>query len=366
MDIRLELLDKAKRRELPKTDKPLPFGKLRTNHVFFMNYRDGEWVDPRIVPYGPFEMMPGAMGLHYGQTLFEGAKAFIHDDGELYLFRYDRNCARLNHSARTICMPEIPVADQVEAALRLLDIERDWCPSMPESSMYVRPFMFATQDALGVKPATEYMYCLMLSPAGPYYSGGVNHAIRLLITTRFHRAVSGGTGTAKTGGNYAASLRAQEYAQERGCEQVLYLDATNQTLEEVGTMNHYHVESDGTFVIPTFNDSVLESITSSSVLELGGMKDLPITIKARQETIRVDAFIEGVKSGRIMEAGGFGTAAVISPVGSYMLEDGTVLTVGDGEPGVHSKMLYEYYSGMQTGRRPAPAGWLQKVPHYQN
>ena len=365
MNIRYELLDKSLQRQLPQTDKPLTFGQLRTNHMFVMNYKDGAWVDPRIVPYGEIPLMPGAMCLHYGQTIFEGAKAFIHDDGGLYLFRYDKNCERLNHSARNLCMPEVPVADQMEATLRLLDIERAWCPTMPESSMYVRPFMFASQDSLGVKPASEYIYCVMLSPAGPYYAGGFSKAIRLLITSRYHRAVSGGTGTAKCGGNYAASLQAQDYAHQRGCAQVLYLDASNQTLEEVGTMNHYHVEKDGTFVIPTFNDSVLKSITSQSVLELATMDDLPINIKARQETIRLDKFTAGIKNGDIIEAGGFGTAAVISPVGSYLLEDGTELTVGDGDIGPHSRALYDYYSNMQTGRKPAPKGWTIKVEQYR-
>lgn len=365
MNIRYELLDKAKRKQLPQTDAPLPFGQLRTNHMFLVNYRDGKWSDPRIVPYGEIPLMPGAVCLHYGQTIFEGAKAFVHPDGELYLYRYEKNCARMNHSASNLCMPEIDIALQMEGTLRLLDIERDWCPSAPESSLYVRPFMFGTQDSLGVKSSSEYIFCVMLSPAGPYYAGGFSKAIRLLITTRYHRAVSGGTGTAKCGGNYAASLQAQEYAKEKGCAQVLYLDASNQTLEEVGTMNHYHVMDDGTFVIPAFNDSVLRSVTSESVLELGKMSDMPIKIKSRQEVIRLDDFMAGIKSGKIIEAGGFGTAAVISPVGSYLMEDGTEITVGDGKPGKHTVALYDYYSKMQCGKAPAPAGWLKKVEHYQ-
>ncbi len=364
MNIRCELLDKAKQRHLPETADPLPFGQLRTNHMFLMNYRDGKWNDPRIVPYGAIEMMPGAMCLHYGQTIFEGAKAFIHDDGEIYLFRYEKNCERFNHSARNLCMPEVALDDQMEATLRLIDVERNWCPNAPESSLYVRPFMFASQDSLGVKPSAQYIYCIMLSPAGPYYPGGFSNANRLLITARYHRAVSGGTGTAKCGGNYAASLQAQAYAKEKGCAQVLYLDAANRHLEEVGTMNHYHVEADGTFVIPAFNDSVLRSITSESVLELAAMKDSPISIRARQETVRLDKFIDDIRAGRIIEAGGFGTAAVISPVGSYLLEDGSEITVGDGRIGKHSRELYGYYSNMQIGRKPATQGWLRKVPRY--
>ncbi len=364
MKIAYQLLDKARQRQLPKTDKPLPFGQLRTNHMFLTNYREGEWQDPRIVPYGEISLMPGAMCLHYGQTIFEGAKAYVHDDGEIYLFRYDKNCERLNHSARNLCMPEVPEADQMEATLRLVDVERDWCPDMPESSLYVRPFMFASQDSLGVKPAAEYIYCVMLSPAGPYYPGGFSKPIRLLITSKFHRAVSGGTGTAKCGGNYAASLQAQVYAKKMNCDQVLYLDASNQTLEEVGTMNHYHVEKDGVFVIPAFNDSILKSVTSQSVLELSGQPGLPISIEARQEVIYLDKFLSDVKAGNIIEAGGFGTAAVISPVGAYLLEDGTELTVGNGQVGEHSRAFYDYYSNMQIGRQPAPQGWLAHVPRY--
>lgn len=364
MKIDYQLLDKSLQRQLPKSDQPFPFGQLRTNHMFLMNYRDGEWQNARIVPYGEIPLMPGAMCLHYGQTIFEGAKAFIHDNGEIYLFRYDKNCARLNHSARNLCMPEIPVQDQLEAALRLVDLERGWCPDMPESSLYLRPFMFATQDSLGVKPSSEYLYCLMLSPAGPYYPGGFSKPIRLLITSKYHRAVSGGTGTSKCGGNYAASLQAQQHAKDMNCDQVLYLDAANRTLEEVGTMNHYHVEKDGTFIIPAFNDSILQSITSQSVLELAEMDDLPLKIKARQEEIRLDKFIAGLKSGGIIEAGGFGTAAVISPVGSYLLENGEELRVADGKVGEHSRAFYDYYGNMQIGRKPAPAGWLRQVPRF--
>ncbi len=365
MNIRCELLEPSLRRSLPESREPLPFGQLRTNHMFVVNYRDGAWVDARIVPYAPFSLMPGALCLHYGQTIFEGAKAFLHDDGELYVFRYDKNCARMNHSARNLCMPEIPEDIQMEGTLRLLDVERAWCPTMPESSLYIRPFMFATEDSLGVKVAREYTFCVMLSPAGPYYPGGFSKANKLLITEKYHRAVSGGTGTAKCGGNYAASLQAQMYAYEHGCAQVLYLDASNSTLEEVGTMNHYHVLKDGTFVIPTFNDSVLRSITSESILELAQWGKLPFELKARQETIRLDKFLADVRSGEIIEAGGCGTAAVVSPVGTYLFENGDEVKIGDGAIGTYSRRLYEYYNGMQLGKNPAPEGWIKKVGRYQ-
>lgn len=359
MSITYELIDKAKRGSL-KDESNLPFGALRTDHMFVAEYADGAWKNSKIVPYGPFSVMPGAVVFHYGQAIFEGAKAFRHQDGEIYQFRIEENIKRFNHSAATLCMPPVPEELHQEGLARLIDVERAWCPSVPESSMYIRPFMFGTQDTLGVKASDAYVFCIMLSPSGPYYKGGFSNPVRLLLTQNFHRAVAGGTGTAKCGGNYAASLRAAEYAQQKGCSQVLYLDAGNEFIEEVGTMNHYHVLKDGTFVIPEFNDSILRSVTSLSVLELAKMG----RIKAKTEHIRIKDFLEQVRSGNIIEAGGFGTAAVVSPVGAYVLESGEEVTVGNGAIGEHSRALYTMYSDMQTGKAPAPEGWLTKVPRY--
>jgi branched-chain amino acid aminotransferase len=356
MHFRYQLLEKNRRKTLPPGVPP--FGALRTNHMFVADYEQGAWIDPRIVPYEPFSLMPGAVCLHYGQTIFEGAKGFRHADGELHLFRIEKNFARMNHSANILCLPEIPPELQREALLCLLDLERDWCPTEPESSLYIRPFMFGRSDSIGVKPSASCVFCIILSPSGPYYRGGFSKPLRLLISTQFHRAVSGGTGTAKCGGNYAASLRAAAYAESKGASQVLYLDASNRYLEEVGTMNHYHVLKDGTFVIPEFNDSILRSITSESVLELAALGK----IKARCEKSELTDFLDKIKAGEIIEAGGFGTAAVISPVGSYLLESGEILAVGDGHIGEHSRALYKLYTDMQNGLAPAPDGWLTKVP----
>ncbi|MDL2317265.1 branched-chain amino acid aminotransferase [Desulfovibrio sp. OttesenSCG-928-A18] len=360
MQIEYSLVPDSQRKSLPQDQSALSFGRLRTDHMFILDYADGAWRNPRIVPYGPLPMMPGAMCLHYGQTLFEGIKAFRHADGELYIFRPDQNARRLNHSASVLCMPNVPEELQLDGLLRLVDVERAWCPSAPQSSLYIRPFMFATEDALGVRPAKTYIYCIMLSPSGAYYSGGFSKAIRLLVTRKYHRAVTGGTGTAKMGGNYAASLQASEYAHKLNADQVLFLSADNNYVEEVGSMNHYHVRKDGTFIIPSFNDSILRSITSLSVLEMAE-KGL---LKARQEEVELERFLDDVKSGEIIEAGGFGTAAVVSPVGQYVLEDGTEITVGDGKVGAYSRALYEEYTAFQTGGKPAPQGWLFKVPRY--
>jgi branched-chain amino acid aminotransferase len=358
MKIRYELLEKAKRKSPP--EKVSAFGAIRTNHMFAVDYHDGAWHDARIIPYQTLEIMPGAVCLHYGQTIFEGAKAFKHADGNLYVWRFDLNAQRLNESATVVLMPQIPEELQTEGLMRLLDLERDWCPTEPESSMYIRPFMLGTEDCLGVRASKSFSYYIILSPSSAYYPGGFNHAVTILISTKYHRAVSGGTGTAKTGGNYAASLVPAEYAYKQGASQVLYLDASNKFLEEAGTMNHYHILDDGTIIIPAFNDSVLQSTTSISILELAEMGKC----KARQETIGLEGFLKDLKSGKIIEAGGFGTAAVVSPVGKYILEDGSEYIVGDGGVGKYSRQIYELYSNMQTGLVPAPAGWLQKVEHF--
>lgn len=361
MEISTKLLPESERKyNTIKGLDSLPFGLHRSDHMFLINFKDGQWTDPRIVPYGPIEMMPGAISLHYGQTIFEGAKAFMHDDGEIYAFRIEKNAERMNISADLICMEQIPVDVQVEAVMRLLDVDRNWCPTTPESSMYIRPFMFATEDALGVRPSAEYIFCVILSPSGPYYAGGFNHGVRLLITDRYHRAVSGGTGASKTGGNYTASMRPGQVAKKCGASQVLYLDASNTYIEEAGAMNHFHMLKDKTIIIPEFNDSILKSVTSVSMMEL-----LPeLGYKVRQEKIAINDFVEKVKNGDIIEAGGFGTAAVVSPVNEYIFDSGEIIKVGNGEIGIHTRRIYEAYTSIQKGLSPDKFGWLKKVPRY--
>lgn len=357
MEIKFNLLPEKERKHasIQELDS-LPFGKLRCDHMFLMDYSDGEWHNARIVPYDNFQIIPGAMALHYGQSIFEGAKAFRHNDGELYTFRFEKNARRLNVSADIMCMPSIPEEYQIKGLMHLLDIERKWCPSIAESSLYIRPFMFATEDCLGVKPSDTYTYCIMVSPSGPYYAGGFNKTVTLLITEKFHRATPGGTGAAKASGNYAASLRAQLFAQSKQAAQVLYLDSTNTYLEEVGAMNHFHVLKDGSIVIPEFTDTILQSITSQSVLEL-----MP---NARQERVKLSDFTAMIQSGEIVEAGGFGTAAVITPVGKYVTDAGDTFTVMDGGIGEQTRKLYETYTGIQNGTVKDSLGWLSKVPHY--
>ncbi|GAB1078511.1 branched-chain amino acid aminotransferase [Shewanella algae] len=361
MEIKYQLKPAAERRsEQFCPEGNVGFGRLRTDHMFMMDYYDGEWRDPRIVPYGPFEMAPGAMALHYGQSIFEGAKAFMHEDGEIYTFRLNKNAERMNRSADIVCIPNIDEAMQLKAINALIDVDRLWFPMQDGACLYIRPFIFATEDRLSVSPANRYTFCVVMSPSGAYYGESLN-AIRLLISKEFHRAVSGGTGASKAAGNYAASLRAGKAAAAHGASQVLYLDSTNEYIEEAGAMNHFHILKDGTVIIPEFTDTILKSITSQSIIELAPLLGCDV----RQEQVKLDDFIAGVESGEIIEAGGFGTAAVVSPVGSYIFEDGRVITVGDGKVGEHVSRIYRIFTEIQKGHRQGPQGWVCKVPRLE-
>ncbi|MBE0363989.1 branched-chain amino acid aminotransferase [Pseudoalteromonas ulvae UL12] len=359
MEIKYQLKSASQRRSTPyQPTENIGFGRIRTDHMFVMDYADGQWQNPRVTSFGPLPISPGAMALHYGQSIFEGAKAFLHPNDEIYTFRLDKNIERLNTSASILCMPHVPAEMQKQAIEALIDVERLWFPRQEGACFYIRPFMFATEDNLSVRSANAYTYCVVISPSGAYYPDGNNSAIRLLVSKKYHRAVSGGTGAAKASGNYAASLRAATAAKEFGAAQVLYLDANNQQIEEAGAMNHFHVRKDGTLIIPTFTDTILKSITSQSVLALG--EHLGCEIK--QETIMIDDFIADVRSGEIVEAGGFGTAAVVSAVGEYIFEDNTIIQVADGQVGPVTKKLYQLYSDIQNGRCDDPYNWLTQIP----
>lgn len=362
MNIDYQLLSPQLRRTQPlEKDIELGFGQLRTDHIFLMDFQNGEWVHPRIVPYQNLQLAPGAMALHYGQSIFEGAKAFLHQDNEIYTFRLDKNCERLNQSAEILSMPQLPVEMQLNAINALLDVERLWMPTTLGASMYIRPFMFATDDSLSVRPSSSYTFAVMLSPSGAYYAKGMDKSLKLLITQKYHRAVSGGTGAAKAAGNYAASLRAQQYASSVGADQVLYLDSTNAYLEEVGAMNHFHITRTGELVIPEFTDTILKSITSQSILSLSNELQTVCGLTPVQRKISISSFLNDIQNGDIIEAGGFGTAAVTASVGHYILDNGEHYTVGTGEIGSKTKLLNQYYSDLQQGRQKAPANWLMPV-----
>ncbi len=300
-------------------------------------------------------MMPGSNS--YTQDVFEGAKAFRHPDGEIYVFRFDQNAERLNGSADLLCMPRIPVEYQTEGLHALLDIDRLWYPEREGASIYVRPRIIAADDILGVRESSSYYFLCFLSPSGEYFSGGFNEMATFLITERFKRVPPGGIGKAKFAGSYGVSLAAKRFAKSLGAQQVLYLDPSNTLIEEAGSNNHFHVMRDGRIIIPEFTENILESITARSILELSASGKFEID--ARQETIHLQDFLDGLRSGEITEAGGLGTAASITPA-RYVLEDRTELVPRDGV-GEVLRHMFKTYTGIQRGTIVAPSGWLEKV-----
>ncbi|HBU07189.1 MAG TPA: branched-chain amino acid aminotransferase [Candidatus Magasanikbacteria bacterium] len=342
--------------EKVRGNKPLGFGVLRTDHMFMMNYSNSKWYDPRIIPYQDIKVAPGAIGLNYSQTIFEGIKAFKHKDGKKYLFRADEHVNRFNHSAEIMCTPSIPVNDQLQAIKSLIKVEEAWFPEQSGASIYVRPLLFSNEDCLGVRPGNSFIYCIFLSPSGEYYSQGLN-GISLLTTKKFQRVLSWGIGTAKTGVNYGSSLYILQKAKSLGAQQVLFLDKNGEYLEEAGTMNHFYVNNKNEIIIPKFNSSILRSITSLSFLDL----TKKLGYKIRQKNILFADFIKDLKNGYITEAGGLGTAAVVTPVVEYILDNGKKIKVGNGQVGPVAKKMYSLFTGIQSGEIKSPKGWLLKV-----
>lgn len=357
LDTQLQLKPASERRSTPfQPTEPLPFGKLRSEHMFLMDYAEGEWQNPRIVPYGPLPLLPGAKILNYGQGIFEGQKAFLHDDHDIYLFRPDQHAHRLNRSAELMCIPPIPEEDQLQALETLIDVDRLCVPEQNDACLYIRPLVFGNEDALGVNPSKTYTYAVFFSPSGPYYDH--SKPLKLFLTQEFHRVAPGGVGRAKAAGNYGGSLYALQRAHELGAFQVLYLDVNNQRIEETGASNHCHVTKDDEVIIPPFTDTILESVTTHSLLSLEERLGIPF----RQEDIPIEQFISDVKSGAIREAGVMGTAMVIGAVGSYVFDNGKSITVGKGKVGPIVERMYQLLTNIQTGKEEAPAGWLWKVP----
>ncbi|MBE6637545.1 MAG: branched-chain amino acid aminotransferase [Ruminococcaceae bacterium] len=340
----------------PAPGTPLPFGKIFTDHMFVMNYTEGKgWYDPRIVPYAPITLDPSAMVFHYGQEMFEGLKAYRGDNGEAYLFRPDMNAKRTNKSNERLCIPELPEEDFVQAVRAVVDVDRDWIPADEGTSLYIRPFIIATDEFLGVAPSKNYLFMIILSPSGAYYKNGLQ-PVGIWIEDEYVRAVRGGMGFAKTGGNYACSLAAQEKAHEDGYSQVLWLDGVERKyIEEVGAMNIFF-KIDGTIVTPMLNGSILPGITRDSVLTYCRKKGIP----CEERKISVDELIAAQRAGKLEEVFGSGTAAVISPVGKLRYKD-EVFTIGDGSIGAYSQRLYDFITGVQTGKIEDEFGWRVKV-----
>ncbi|HKJ05512.1 MAG TPA: branched-chain amino acid aminotransferase [Geopsychrobacteraceae bacterium] len=339
----------------PKIDdeSQLTFGKTFTDRMFVMKYDTGKgWHSAQIKPYGPFSLDPAAMVLHYSQEIFEGLKAFRRPDGDIALFRPSDNVARFNLSARRMCMPEVDEQFFLDSLLELIRLESDWVPHSEGTSLYIRPTMIASEPMLGVRPADQYLCYVILCPVGAYYKGGIA-PVKIWISDHYVRATEGGTGEAKTGGNYAASLYAAKEATENGYDQVLWLDAKEKKyVEEVGSMNMLFLY-DGKVVTSPLRGTVLDGITRRSALTL--CNELGYEIEER--ALSVDEVMEGVENGRLKEAFGTGTAVVISPVGSFCYK-GHCVDFGSDKPGELTMKLYKALTDIQYGRRADPHGWV--------
>ena len=338
------------------------FGQVFTDHMISLPWStDRGWHDGKLEPYGPIVLDPATAVLHYGQEIFEGLKAYRQEAGQIVTFRPQANAARFRRSAVRMAMPELPDDAFVQAIELLVTQDKDWVPANSEHSLYLRPFMIATTVALGVgRPAGSYLFMLIASPSAGVFSGAAVRAVSVWLAEGYTRAAKGGTGEAKTGGNYAASFAGQQQAMDNGCDQVVWLDAAeHRWVEEMGGMNLFFVYGSGAdarIMTPALTGSLLAGITRDSLLRLAPDLGIP----ASEGAITVDQWRAGCELGDITEVFACGTAAVITPVGHIKGASGG-WTIGDGEPGPVTMRLREELTGIQFGRRPDPYGWVHKI-----
>ncbi len=353
MEIRIQ---KATELKAKPDSSTLGFGRKFTDHMFRMSYsREKGWYDARIVPYGNIELNPCSVVFHYGAEIFEGMKAYRTADGEIQLFRPMENIRRMNQSAERMALPQLDEQDALQAITELVKLEADWVPAEEGTSLYIRPFMFGNDEHLGVHSIDNAEFLIILSPVGSYYAEGVN-PVKIMIETEDVRAVRGGTGYAKCGGNYAAATRAGERAEKKGYTQVLWLDGVERKyIEEVGAMN-VMFKINGTIVTPKLTGSVLPGITRKSILEL--LRDKGYKVEER--LISIDEVLTALKDGTMEEFWGCGTAAVVSPVGALYYE-GTEYVINDSKIGPVTQMLYDTLTGIQWGKTADPYNWVYKI-----
>ncbi|HPF87105.1 MAG TPA: branched-chain amino acid aminotransferase [Candidatus Limiplasma sp.] len=354
-DIKITKAQELKQK--PADESKLGFGKIFTDHMLLIDYNEGiGWHDARIVPFGNLSLHPASTVLHYSQEIFEGAKCYRTDKG-MNLFRIRDNFARLNRSAERMGMATIPVELCMESLLKLLSVDKEWTPHKEGTSLYIRPTMIATEPYLGVSASDRYLYYVLLSPSGAYYASGLA-PVGIYVEDEHVRAVRGGVGTAKTGGNYSASILAGVKAKKLGYAQVLWLDGVEQRyVEEVGAMNMMFVYEGKTIVTPKLNGSILSGITRDSTLKLAKY----LGYEAEEKRIAIDDVIADAKSGKITEAFGTGTAAVISPVNKIFFK-GEEVFIGDNSIGPVSRKLYDTLTGIQFGKLEDPFNWITPVP----
>ncbi|WP_460941468.1 branched-chain amino acid aminotransferase [Parahaliea aestuarii] len=342
------------RGQLPET---LVFGATYTDHMFSQRYRqEAGWHDARIGPLQPLALHPAAAVLHYSQEIFEGLKAYRRADGGINLFRPDQNVARFNRSARRMVMPEVDAALHLAALKQFVDLERHWVPAAPGASLYLRPTMIATAPRLDLSAATEFLHFIIASPVGGYFGAGFQ-SVDVLVSDQCRRAVVGGVGEAKTGGNYAASLYASDAAARQGYQQVLWLDAREgRFIEEVGSMNICFVYADGSIRTPALTGSILPGITRDSLMQLAPR----LGHSLEEAQLDIDEVLAGIDAGEITEVFGCGTSAVISPIGRLAFR-GSEHVIGGGQPGPVARRLYETLSGIQYGSVEDPFGWVVRL-----
>lgn len=361
--------DRAARFTVHRSSNPVPeaeraaalqspkFGTRFTDHMarITWSHADG-WHGHRIEPYGPLQIDPACAVLHYAQEVFEGLKAYRHADGSVWTFRAEKNAERLAASSRRLALPELSTADFLGSIEALVRVDAAWVPTGEETSLYLRPFMYASENFLGVRPSLEAEYLVIASPVGPYFAGGVK-PVSIWVADNYHRAGPGGTGAAKCGGNYAASLLPQKEAAERGCEQVCFLDAATKTLlEELGGMNLFVVHADGSVATPALTGSILEGVTRSSIITL--LQDAGRTVAERP--IPLAELLDGLRDGSVAEVFACGTAAVVTPIGRLAGRDFDI-TIGDGQAGEVTMGIRKQLTDIQYGRVEDPHGWMHRV-----
>ena len=350
LDIRIT---KTKQSRLQETDfNNLPFGKIFTDHMFVADYADGEWKNLQVVPYGEISFSPAISSLHYGQSFFEGIKAYKHADGKVTVFRPDKNAKRFNKSAERLCMPELPEELFLQSIAAVIDADRDWVPSQANHSLYIRPFMFATDRFLGVSPSTTYSYMVLLCPVGPYFS----KTLRVKIETHYTRSAEGGMGYAKSSGNYGGSMYPAKKATEEGFDQLIWTDAKNhEFIEEMGAANVMFV-LDGKLITPSTRDTILDGVTRDTVLTIA--REWGMQVEERR--VSVAEIIDGAKNGKLDDAFGAGTAATIAPVGSISL-NGEEYFLSDPKTRVFSQKVLKELEAIKYGRVADTHGWNYPV-----
>lgn len=356
MQIEVAPLAAGQRKQKVADEAQLGFGKLFTDRMLLAEWSETQgWHNVRIKPYEPFMLDPATAVLHYAQEIFEGLKAYKWADGRIALFRPEMNARRFNQSAHRMCMPEVPEELFLDGIDQLVSLERDWIPTAPGTSLYIRPAMIAVDPYLGVKPAEHYYFFVILSPVGAYYAAGFN-PVSIMVEDKYVRSVAGGTGDAKTGGNYASSLKAGLEAKQKGYDQVLWLDGRERRyIEEVGAMNMFFAYGKHIVTAP-LTGSILSGVTRESVLRLA--MELGCTVEER--LIDVNDLFEDLRTGKVTEAFGSGTAAVVTPVGKLGYRD-EALQVGNGGVGTITQQLYDTLTGIQTGKLDDRYGWIRIV-----